>query len=274
MSDSALREIELDLLLEGIRRRYGYDFRDYARASLRRRLRKLMADEGAATVSALQEQVLHDPDCMDRLVRTWTVNVTSMFRDPSFYAAFRDKAVPLLRTWPFARIWIAGCSSGEEVYSLAILLHEEGILDRCRIYATDLNAAMLDRARAGIFALRDMKDHTECYQRAGGQRSFSEYYSARYDGAVFDPALRRNVVFAQHNLVTDSSFNEFQAIICRNVLIYFNRDLQQRVHQLFHDSLCGLGVLGLGSKETLRFQSLVERYLALDATERLYQKRV
>jgi len=267
------QEIEIDLLLEGIRRQYGYDFRDYARASLRRRVRKLMFDEQLSTVSALQERVLHDPECLDRLVLSWTINVTSMFRTPAFFAAFREQAVPLLRTYPFVRIWIAGCSSGEEVYSLAILLREAGLLERCRIYATDLNTAVLERAQAGIFDLRHMKDYTENYQRAGGQESFSEYYSAQYDSAVFDPSLRENVVFSQHNLVTDGSFNEFQAIICRNVLIYFNRELQERVHQLFHDSLCNLGVLGLGSKETLRATSVVDRYTALDRANRLYQKR-
>ena len=269
-----LQEIEIDLLLDGVRRRYGYDFRDYARASLRRRVRKLVVDEGLDTISALQDRVLHDPDCLDRLVLAWTINVTSMFRTPTFFAAFRDQAVPLLRTYPFVRIWVAGCSSGEEVYSLAILLREAGLLDRCRIYATDLNPDVLERARSGIFPLRHMKEYTENYQQAGGERSFSEYYSARYDSAVFDPSLRENVVFSQHNLVTDSSFNEFQAIVCRNVLIYFNRDLQARVLQLFRDSLCNLGILGLGSKETLRATPVDDHYVTLDRTNRLYQKHM
>jgi chemotaxis protein methyltransferase CheR len=271
--DRALVEIEIDLLLEGVYRHHGYDFRDYARASLRRRVRKLMAEEGVDTVSALQQRVLHEPGSLDRLVETWTVNVTSMFRGPGFFAAFREHAVPLLRTYPFVRIWVAGCSSGEEVYSLAILLREEGLEERSRIYATDLDASVLETAQAGIFALGQMKEYTENYQRSGGQRSFSEYYTARYDRVVFDPSLRDNVVFSRHNLVTDGSFNEFQAIVCRNVMIYFNRDLQHRVHQLFLDSLCSLGVLGLGGKETLRVSAVADRYEALDRRQRLFRKR-
>lgn len=272
-ADHALEEIEIHLLLEGIYRHHGYDFRDYAHASLRRRIRKLMVDEGVETISALQERVLHDAECLDRLIRTWTINVTSMFRSPGFFAAFRERAVPLLRTYPFVRIWVAGCSTGEEVYSLAILLQETGLQDRSRIYATDLNPRVLETARAGIFDLGHMKEYTENYQRAGGRRSFSEYYTARYDRVVFDPSLRDNVVFSRHNLVTDGSFNEFQAIICRNVMIYFNRDLQARVHQLFDDSLCNLGILGLGNKETLRTTAVAERYTELDRANRLYQKR-
>jgi len=270
----ALQELEIDLLLEAVHRRYGYDFRDYARASLRRRVRKLMLDEGVGTVSALLERVLHDADCLDRLVRTWTINVTSMFRGPGFFAAFREHAVPLLRTYPFVRVWIAGCASGEEVYSLAILLREEGLLARSRIYATDLNGEALERARDGIYDLGQMKEYTENYQRSGGTRSFSEYYTARYERVVFDPSLRDNVVFSRHNLVTDGSFNEFQAIVCRNVLIYFNRDLQDRVHRLFNESLCNLGILGLGSKETLRSTSVADSYGEIDRRNRLYQKGV
>jgi len=270
----ALQEIEIDLLLEGIHRHHGYDFRDYARASLRRRVRKLMVEEGVDNVSALQERVFHDPDCLERLVATWTVKVTSMFRSPGFFATFREHAVPLLRTYPFVRIWVAGCSSGEEVYSLAILLREEGLLERSRIYATDLNTRVLETAQAGIFALGQMKEYTENYQRGGGKRAFSEYYTARYDRVVFDPSLRDNVVFSRHNLVTDGSFNEFQAIICRNVMIYFNRELQERVHQLFLDSLCSLGVLGLGSKETLRVSSVADRYEAIARRQRLFRKRI
>ena len=271
---AALEELELALLLEGIHRRYGYDFRDYARASLRRRVRKLMFDEGIETVSALQDRVLHDDDCLDRLVRTWTINVTSMFRSPGFFRSLRAHAIGHLRTYPFVRLWVAGCATGEEVYSLAILFREEGLSDRVRIYATDLEPGVLEVAKAGIYDLGHMKEYTENYQRAGGKRSFSEYYTARYDRVVFDPTLRDHVVFSQHNLVTDGSFNEFQVIVCRNVMIYFNPDLQERVHRLFLDSLCSLGLLGLGSKETLRAPSIAEQYEIFDRRNRLYRKIV
>jgi chemotaxis protein methyltransferase CheR len=195
-----------------------------------------------------------------------------MFRDPSFYVSFREHAVPILRTFPFARVWVAGCSTGEEVYSLAILLAEEGLSERTRIYATDINEAVLERARTGVFPLEKMQEYTQNYIRAGGKRAFSEYYSAAYDGAQFDRSLVSNVVFAQHNLVSDRSFNEFHAIVCRNVMIYFDRSLQDKVHELFHESLATFGVLGLGHKETIRFTRFADAYEELDPDERLYRK--
>ncbi len=231
--DAALEQIEIGLLLEGIFLHYGYDFRSYAYASIRRRLWKRIDAEGIQTISALQALVLHDQEALQRLLLDLSVSVTAMFRDPGLYTAFREVAVPLLRTYPFIRIWHAGCATGEEVYSTAILLEEEGLLDRSRIYATDINDVVLDQARAGIFPLNRMQEYTENYIRAGGKRSFSEYYTAKYDGALFSPSLTQNIVFAQHNLVTDSSFNEFHVILCRNVLIYFDRDLQARVQSLF-----------------------------------------
>jgi chemotaxis protein methyltransferase CheR len=209
---------------------------------------------------------------MERLLLDLSINVTSMFRDPSFYVAFRGKVVPLLRTYPFTRIWVAGCSTGEEVYSLAILLQEEELYERTRIYATDINESVLDQARAGVFPLEKMKEYTQNYQRAGGTRAFSEYYVAAYDGAQFQRPLTENVVFAQHNLVSDRSFNEFQVIVCRNVMIYFDRTLQNRVHELFYESLVHLGMLGLGSKETVHFSPFEERYEELDPGEKLYRK--
>jgi chemotaxis protein methyltransferase CheR len=272
--DVALRreEVEIELLLEGIYRHYGYDFRDYARASIRRRVLNGVRAEGLQTVSALQERALHDTACMERLLLALTVHVTAMFRDPGFYRAFREKVVPALETYPFVRIWHAGCSTGEEVYSLAILLYEEGLYERCRIYATDLSEAVLQTAREGIFPLGPMKENTENYVKAEGKAAFSEYYTARYDRAILRPSLRDNVVFAPHNLVTDGSFNEFNVIMCRNVMIYFNRDLQNRVHELFHKSLTRLGVLGLGKKESLQFTPHEGCYQALDEPERLYRK--
>ena len=270
--DPALEKIEIELLLEAVYRHYGFDFRSYAYSSLRRRLWKRILAEGLSTVSGLQDRVLHDSETLERLLDDLSVSVTAMFRDPSFYLAFRNHAVPLLRTYPFIRVWHAGCSTGEEVYSMAILLQEEGLYDRARIYATDMNETVLRRARAGIFPLDRMQEYTENYIRAGGRRSFSEYYTAGYDGALFTPALLRNVVFAQHNLVTDRSFSEFNAILCRNVLIYFDKALQSRVHRLFYDSLSTFGVLGLGSKETLRFSKFESCYEQIVTGEKLYRK--
>jgi chemotaxis protein methyltransferase CheR len=270
--DPELERIEIELLLEGIFRRYGFDFRAYAHASLRRRLWKRVEAERLTTISALQARVLHDPEALDRMLLDLSVNVTAMFRDPGFYKEFRATVVPLLRTYPFIRVWHAGCSTGEEVYSTAILLHEEGLLDRARIYATDINDVVLRHARSGIFPLNRMQEYTENYIRAGGTRSFSEYYTAKYDGALFNPMLTKNVVFSQHNLVTDQSFSEFNVIFCRNVLIYFDRTLQQQVHKLFYDSLAMFGILALGSKESLRFSDVEDCYERLDAREKIYKK--
>jgi chemotaxis protein methyltransferase CheR len=267
-----LEMVEIHLLTEGIYRHYGFDFRDYSLPSMRRRIWKRVYAEGLGTISGLLEKVLHDAACMERLLLDLSINTTAMFRDPTFYLAFRDKVVPLLRTYPFVRIWHAGCSTGEEVYSMAILLTEEGLYDRCRIYATDINEAVLQRAKDGIFPVSSMQENTSNYIAAGGSGTFSQYYTARYDYAIFRPSLRENVVFAQHNLVTDSSFNHFNVIFCRNVLIYFNNTLQERVQSLFLNSLEMFGILGLGKKESLRFTSVVDSYEELDAEERLYRR--
>jgi chemotaxis protein methyltransferase CheR len=268
-----LEEIELSLLLEAVYRHYGFDFREYAPASLRRRVWRRVHAEGLETISALQDRLLHDPASMERLLLDLSINVTAMFRDPTFYGAFRDKVVPTLRTYPFTRIWVAGCSTGEEVYSLAILLDEEGLYERTRIYATDINESVLDRARLGVFPLDKMREYTQNYINAGGKRAFSEYYLAKYDGAQFQRSLIENVVFAQHNLVSDSSFNEFNVIVCRNVMIYFDRTLQDHVHRLFYESLANFGVLGLGRKESIRFSPHEEDYEELDPVEKLYRKQ-
>jgi chemotaxis protein methyltransferase CheR len=267
-----LERVEIELLLEGVYRHYGFDFRSYAYASIRRRLWKRIEAEGLKSISELQAAVLHDTDVKERLLLDLSVSVTAMFRDPKFYEVFRNEVVPLLRTYPFIRIWHAGCSTGEEVYSTAILLEEEGLLDRTRIYATDINEAVLAQAREGIFPLNRMQEYTDNYIRAGGKRSFSEYYTAKYDGALFSPSLTRNVVFSQHNLVTDRSFSEFNVIFCRNVLIYFDRNLQNRVHSLFYESLVMFGILALGSKESLRFSQYEPCYEKLHPREKLYRK--
>lgn len=265
-------ELELRLLLEAVFQFYGFDFREYALSSLRRRVRHLMRDEGLSTISALQDRILHDPNALPRLVNGLSVSVTSMYRDPGFFRAFRQQVVPLLRTYPVVRIWHAGCSTGEEVYAMAVLLEEEGLYDRCQIYATDMNEGAMQKAARGTFPLATMREHTSRYLAAGGRRSFSEYYSMRDRSAVFHSRLRRNVVFAQHNLVTDGSFNEFNAILCRNVLIYFSRPLQERVHRLLYESLGRLGFLGLGSKETVQFTPFERRYQTVDAVHKLYRK--
>ena len=269
---AALERVEIELLLEGIFRQWGFDFRSYAYASIRRRLWKRVEAEKLANLSELQAKVLHDQDAMERLLLDLSVNVTAMFRDPLFYVAFRRDVIPLLRTYPFIRIWHAGCSTGEEVYSMAILLEESGLYDRARVYATDINDVVLHQARRGIFPLERMQEYTENYIRAGGSRSFSEYYTAKYDGALFHQQLVRNVVFAQHNLVTDRSFSEFNVILCRNVLIYFDKDLQNRVHSLFYESLVRLGILCLGGKESLKFSKYEPCYERLDTSEKIYRK--
>jgi chemotaxis protein methyltransferase CheR len=267
-----LEAVEVQLLTEGIYRHYGFDFRDYSTPSLRRRIWKRVYSEGLTTISGLQEKVLHESACMERLLLDLSINTTAMFRDPTFYLSFRRKIVQLLRTYPFVRIWHAGCSTGEEVYSMAILLTEEGLYDRCRIYATDINETVLQRAKDGIFPLATMQENTSNYITAGGTGTFSQYYTARYDYAIFRPALRENVVFAQHNLVTDASFNVFNVIFCRNVLIYFNNPLQDRVQKLFLDSMEMFGILGLGKKETVHYSSVTSNYEEIDREERLYRR--
>ena len=265
-------EVEIDALLEAVFRYYGFDFRQYARPSLRRRLWRRADLEKVTTISGLQERLLHDRACMERLLLDLSINVTAMFRDPTFFLAFRRTVVPLLRTYPFIRIWNAGCSTGEETYSLAIVLAEEGLLDRTRIYATDINEAVLVRAREGVFPLDQMKAYTENYQAAGGTRAFSEYYTAGYEGARFDRSLTQGVVFSRHNLASDGSFNEFHAIICRNVMIYFDSPLQDRVHRLFHDSLVRFGLLALGQKESISFTAHADDYKVIDQADRIFRK--
>ena len=267
-----LEDIEIGLLREGLYRAYGFDFREYSRASIKRRILEMMQAENLVTVSAFQDRVLHDAACLDRFLLGLSVHATAMFRDPSFYLTFRKKVVPLLRTYPTVQIWVAGCSTGEEVYSLAILLLEERLYGRCRIYATDISQAVLRKARDGIFPLAAMRDYTNNYHQAGGANEFSDYYTAQYDSVIFNSALKSNVVFSEHNLATDGSFNEFQVILCRNVMIYFNKALQARVHNLLYDSLSLFGVFGLGNKESLKFTPRAAFYEHLNDKDKLYRK--
>jgi chemotaxis protein methyltransferase CheR len=264
--------VELDLLADGIYEAYGFDFRLYSRPSFRRRIWRRVEAEGLTTITGLLERVLHDPSAMQRLVGDLSVNVSAMFRDPGFFRVFRAKVVPLLRTYPFLRVWNAGCATGEETLSVAILLKETGLYDRTRIYATDMNEATVNQARTRTYPIAKMREYTENYIEAGGTRSFSEYYVADGDRVIFHPSLADNIVFAKHNLATDRSFNEFHVIMCRNVMIYFNRELQEHVHKLLYESLTHFGVLGLGNRESTQFSGHEEAYEQLDETERLYRK--
>lgn len=267
-----LDSIEVKLLLEGIYLHYGFDFREYSYPSVHRRVWKMVKREGLPTITALLAKILHDPECMERFLLTISINVTSMFRDPAFYLALRTQVVPLLRTYPFIRIWHAGCSTGEEAYSMAILLKEEGVYDRCRIYATDVNEAVLRLAKTGSFPLQHMKLYTSNYLTAGGKDSFSSYYTVEGSRAVLDPSLAKNMVFAKHNLAMDGSFNEFNLVLCRNVMIYFDRTLQAKVFSLLHESLAHLGVLALGIRETLALSDHKTTYETVDPDQRLYRR--
>jgi len=269
---SELEKIELELLLEGIYRYYGFDFRHYAFSFIQRRVWHRIRAEKVTSITGLQERILHDPRVMKKLFDDFSINVTEMFRDPSFFLAFRRKVIPLLKEFPYIRIWHVGCSSGEEVYSMAILLHEEGLYDRTRIYATDMSEGILEKARQGVFPINRMQIYTKNYLKAGGTRAFSEYYTARSENVVFHPFLQENIVFAQHNLVTDHSFNEFHVIICRNVMIYFNKQLQDHVHNLLYQSLVLSGFLGLGNREGVKYTSHASYYEEFDSSERIYRK--
>ncbi|HEY4104653.1 MAG TPA: protein-glutamate O-methyltransferase CheR [Polyangiaceae bacterium] len=269
---SELERLEMDLLLLAIYRHHGFDFRSYSPASLHRRIRRHMESAGVPTISRLIELVLHQPTAMQRLLHDLSVNVTAMFRDPSFFLEFRTTVVPLLKTYPTVRIWHAGCSTGEEVYAMSILLEEEGLYERCRIYATDMDSTVLDHARHGIFSLSRMKEYTANYFLGGGKRSLNEYYTAKYDGALFAPRLAKNVLFTQHNLAMDRGFSEFNVIVCRNVLIYFDRSLKDHALALFSESFATFGVLCLGRKESLRFTAYEHEYSTLSAREKIYRR--
>ncbi len=266
------QDIEIQLLLEAIYLRYHYDFRGYSPASLKRRLAAAKLQMGAETLTALQERVLHDPPSFTRLLQFMTVGVSDMFRDPTFFKTLRERVVPELRTYPSIRVWIAGCSTGEELYSYAILLREEGLLDRTTLYATDINPEALRRAEQGLYSLDRLQAFTENHRLSGSNRSLSEYYTAAYGSAAFDRTLRKNVVFSDHSLATDSVFAEVQLVSCRNVLIYFDRKLQDRAVGLMKDSLCRRGFLGLGSKESLLFSSHAPAFRDFVPSERWFQR--
>lgn len=269
----ALEDIEIELLLESIYRRYHYDFRHYARASIKRRLLHARTQLGFATFSGMQERLLHDPSTLPLLLNYLTVQVSEMFRDPSYFRALREKVVPHLRTYPSLKVWVAGCSNGEELYSLAILFREEGLDQRTVFYATDINPDALNAAKAGIYPLGEVRKFTENHQKSGARTSLSDYYTADYGRAVFDKSLRSQVVFSDHSLVTDAVFAEMHLISCRNVLIYFDRDLQDRALGLFESSLARKGFLGLGSKESLRFSRHADGFCDYVREEKIYQRQ-
>jgi chemotaxis protein methyltransferase CheR len=268
----SMTELELRLLLDAIFQKYHYDFRSYSEASLKRRLASALVHFGCDTISRLQERVLHEPKLFASLLRFLTVQVSDLFRDPTYYRSVRDKVVPYLRTYPSPKVWVAGCSTGEEAYSLAILLAEERLLERTLIYATDINPEALRAAEDGIYELDRFARFSENYLLGGGRGSFSDYYTARYSSGVLDRSLKKSILFSDHSLATDSAFAEVEFASCRNVLIYFERDLQDRAIGVLKDSLCRKGFLGLGMKETLRFSSHAAAFNEFVVQDRIYQR--
>ncbi len=265
-------EVEIEMLLHGIRTRYGYDFAHYSRASLRRRLARALAQTRLAHFSELLDRLFHDEQCFDEFLKIMSISVTEMFRDPDFYRAIRTQVVPLLKTYPFIKIWHAGCATGEEVYSMAVLLHEEGFLDRARIYATDFNKHSLNTAADGVYSVRQMAAYACNYRLAGGKGHFPDYYSDGYELAKFKDFLKERITFSYHNLVTDGVFGEMNIICCRNVLIYFDKTLQDQVLRKFSESLRHGGFLCLGNRESLNFTSIKSSFAAVDKLQRIYQK--
>lgn len=264
--------IEIELLLEAIFQKYSYDFRNYGRAHIKRRILHRLDSSNFENVSHLQHQILYDESLLKLILKDFSINVTEMFRDPSFYRKLKTEVIPILKTYPFIKIWHAGCSTGEEVYSMAILLHEEGLLERSQIYATDFNQTVLKKASEGIYHINKVKEFTFNYQKSGGTQSFSDYYTAKFESVILNKELKSNITFADHNLVCDNSFAEVHLVICRNVLIYFNKKLQNSVIKLLSNSLIPGGYLALGSKESLRFSSSFYDFDIIDENEKIYKK--
>ncbi len=265
--------LEIDLLLEGIFRKYGYDFRDYTNAHIKRRLEYKLGISGLSNYMEMLHKIIHDEDFFSSLLLDLSINVTEMFRDPPFYKAIREKVVPYLKTYPFTKIWHAGCSAGQEVYSMMIILHEEGLMDKSQVYATDFNELILEKAKDGIYPADEIKKYTRNYQSAGGKGSFGDYYTADYQSAMIKQFLKKRVLFSYHNLVTDGVFGEMNIIFCRNVLIYFNQELQDRVINLFYESLVPGGYLCLGSKESLKFSKCSHLFEPVLLNQKIYRKK-
>jgi len=267
-----VQDEEISILLNDLLEIYGYDFTEYSKASLKRRINRLFSIDRFPSFAEFRYRLKYDSTYLRRFIEQITVPVTEMFRDPLFYKTLREQVLPILGTYPLIRIWHAGCSTGEEVYSMAILLKETNLYHKSLLYATDINPEVIEKARKGIFQLSQMKQYSENYILSGGKNEFSSYYSANYDHAKFDSALTSKMIFSTHNLVSDRSFNEFQLILCRNVLIYFDKDLQSKVFNLFEESLENLGFLALGSKETIRFSGIASRFKQLDGKEKIWRK--
>lgn len=272
-TETSNKNIEIRLLIEAIYQKYGYDFRSYSMASIKRRILRRLSLSGLESISALQHKIIYDESFFSTLLLDLSINVTEMFRDPSFYLALRQTIVPELKKYPFLKIWHAGCATGEEVYSVAIVLQEEGLLDRAHIYATDFNEVVIQKARQGVYAIDKLKTYTRNYQNAGGCASFADYYTARYDYALMKQFLKEKITFSDHNLVTDGSFGEMNMILCRNVLIYFSRELQNRVFDLLKESLQEGGYLCIGKKETIRFSDVSQDFEDVVKVERIYRKK-
>lgn len=267
-----LTDEQIEVILNDLIEQYGYDFTSYSAASMKRRIIRLLSLDKILSFAEFRYKLKNDPEYFKRFVEQITVNVTEMFRDAHFYKTLREEVIPELATKPLIRIWHAGCSTGEEVYSMAILLQEANLLHKSLLYATDINPAVLEKVRLGMFPLNQMKQYSENYIQSGGKNDFSKYYIAQYDTAKFDESFKSRIILATHNLVSDNSFNEFQLILCRNVMIYFDKDLQDRALELFDNSLEKLGFLGLGSKETLKFSNVMPRYKQLVNKEKIWRK--
>lgn len=272
-SDIDNEYLEMELLLEGIYRKYGFDFREYSAVHIKRRLDHRLTVSGLKNFTELLHRIIYDEEFFKSVLLDLSINVTEMFRDPDFYKEIRQDVVPYLQTYPFVKMWHAGCSAGQEVYSTAIMLEEEGLLSRTQIYATDFNEMILEKARDGIYPVENLKSYTENYQKAGGHASFADYYTAQYDFVLIKQSLKERILFSFHNLVTDGVFGEMNIIFCRNVLIYFNRELQDKVLKLFCDSLVPGGFLCLGSKESLRFSGVEDSFEIVSAEEKIYRKK-
>ncbi len=267
-------DIEIKLFIDMLFYKYGYDFREYSRAHMKRRIKhRIEIEPNMKTVSDFIHEVLWNEAYFRKIVSDFSINVTEMFRDPSFYKKIREEVVPILKTYPFIKIWHAGCSTGQEVYSMAILLEEEGLLSRTQIYATDFNDIVLKKAREGIYSTDYIKDYERNYKHSGGRHSLSDYYHEAYNSLIFDQRLKEKILFSNHNLVTDGVFGEMNMIICRNVLIYFERELQNKVFSLFKNSLCYGGILGIGSKESMHFSDVRSKFKTLDAEEKIFVKK-
>lgn len=265
--------LEINLLIEAVREKYGYDFSGYSRASLRRRIKKTLIESHSASISGMIHRIIYEKEFFDRLLLDLSVNVTEMFRDPVFFKAIKEKVLPVLSKQSSIKIWHAGCSTGEEVYSMAILLKEAGIYNKCQIFATDFNEIVLAKAKQGIFPISNLRESTKNYQKSGGTGSFTDWYTAKYDFAMVISALQKNILFADHNLVTDGVFSEVDLVICRNVLIYFDRPLQNRVFRLFSDSLSARGFLAIGSKESIHFSEITDEFEQFSPAQKIFRKK-